>query len=155
MSPDPYAPKDTQVVVPSEVETPLQTFVRRLRALGADDESIALLQEGWDDFDDDWTPERRDRLLSLSDFDLLAEIRRVEVEYDHDTTTPAEADEREQARLAAVQREATTRMDHTVPTLLNWVGDDEDRAWAVLELERLRGDNARSTLTGPLEQIIG
>lgn len=43
----------------------------------------------------------------------------------------------------------------TVTDVLDWVGDDSDRAQRALDAERTKGDRARSTLVSDLEQIAG
>lgn len=42
-----------------------------------------------------------------------------------------------------------------ITDVLDWVGDDSDRAQRALDAERAKGDRARSTLVSDLEQITG
>lgn len=44
--------------------------------------------------------------------------------------------------------------DGKVAEVLAWVGDDKDRAAKALEAEQAKGDKARTTLTGPLEELL-
>lgn len=42
-----------------------------------------------------------------------------------------------------------------VPEVLAWVGEDHDRARTAVEAEQARGEDARSTLIDPLQQLLG
>lgn len=45
--------------------------------------------------------------------------------------------------------------DGTAKDVLDWVGDDKERAAMALDLEQAKGDNARSTLVASLTKLAG
>ena len=69
--------------------------------------------------------------------------------------SPAEADAAE-AELTggATPADPDAVPDGKVDEVLAWVDGDKDRAAKALEAEQAKGDKARTTLTGPLEELL-
>ncbi len=151
--PDPYRAKGWPRVN-RETRTDLETFTMRLELLGASPDEVQAVVGGWDDFDGDWTPERRHELLHMGDDGLRGVIEAGREEYDYANTTEEEAEARVEAqRLRTARSEAAQRIYGTVPSLLAWVGDDQVRAGAVRELETGDEGASRKTLLSALDEI--
>src|SRR3990167_7503150 len=99
MSPDPYAPAGLpRLSAGSEVRSPLDQFLARLRDLGATPDELAGVARTWDDLDPDdctdpdcFTRRQRDELAHAPDERLRALILDGRAEYEHGTTTQADA----------------------------------------------------------------
>lgn len=157
--PDPYSARGWPRVN-TEMRSPLDQFIDRLRQLGATDEEVDDVLATWDDFDSDphapeaWTHAQRARVLAMGDNELRALIESGRQEYAYATTTEDEA--AEQGARRARQRAATEaedRINGNVAGILAWVGDDPVRATAVYSLEKA-SPSPRKTLLEPLEGIL-
>lgn len=157
--PNPYAPRGWPRVN-TESRSPLETFVLRLRQLGASEDEVSAVVDTWDDFDPDphapeaWTHAQRAKVQALGDNELRQMIVDGRREYEYATTTQEDADRK--AEKVAQQRaltEAEGRIDGAVPAILAWVGDDRIRAQAALSVER-DGPSPRKTLVAALEGIV-
>ncbi len=161
MSPDPYRargwPRGS-----SEVRTPLEQFVQRLRDLGATEDEVSAVVVTWDDLEvsDDpeaWTLARRDAMVrTVDDATLRQMIVDGRREYAIGTTTEEEV---ERVRRLNAEREAYSAaysmLGETVGTILEWVGSDPVRAKAMAELEQGQSGRGRKTLLTALEPIHG
>lgn len=128
--------------LPAETLAVLDQFLGRLRILGATVDELAAVVDGWDQFDEEWTPEYRHRLAVAPDLDLLAHLRAIRDEHHAHTTTEEEAElERLLAIEGAAKGAAVDVLDGgTVADVVAWVkaadGDDRlARAYAVELLE--------------------
>jgi hypothetical protein len=146
---DPYAAKGPRRTA-QEVELDLPYFLRRLEALGATPDEIEQVEQTWDTFDGDWTPERRAQMVRANDSELVGLIDTARTEWFEGTTTEDEEAEARQASLAA---EARSVVGGTVGEALAWVGADPARAAAVLAAET-EGGGGRSTLVKPLSELV-
>lgn len=150
---NPYQPRRYRIAQQSE--SPRDLFLRRLVRLGAGDEEVSAVREHWDDFNDDWTPQKRAELMAMSDAQLLALLTEVDDEYDEATTTEEVtvlADHA--AAVEAAEVEAYDHMNDTVAGLLGWVGGNRVRAMAVLNLEQSPDGSKRVTLIDALNKVI-
>lgn len=150
---DPYAPVSSRPppAVP-ERESERQSFLRRLRLLGATEDEMATTAQSWDDMDETWTAARRSHLVSASDEELRAELRAVREEYAVGVTDETEAERQEQERaysraLAGVPG----RMGASVRDLVEWVDGDPARAHVVFTLESSPEGQRRSSLLNRIE----
>ena len=151
---DPYRAKGWPRVN-RETRTDLETFTMRLELLGASPDEVAAVTDGWDDFDGDWTPERRHELLHMGDDGPRGVIVAGREEYDYANTTEEEADARAEAqRLRTARTEAAQRIYGTVPSIVAWMGDDPVRARALRELEEDAEGAGRKTLLAAIDEII-
>lgn len=153
---NPYEPGDYRSAT-GEVQGELATVLERLRTLGATPDELAAFEEHWDDFDDDWTPERRAQLRYASDPELRQMIGSVRVEhFEHTHTEDEEADVVAEQRAAAAAEEAPGHMGGSVKSLLAWVDEDPDlvlaRARAVYDLE-VDGQQRTTLLSGLAERL--
>lgn len=140
--PDPFAARGP-VRVASERKSDLESFVERIRRLGAGSAEIAAVREHWDDFNDDWTPERRDATVRLNDAELLAEVRAAADEYDHDTTDDDELAERVDRIVEHDAFDvAPAVLAGTVAQVIARAEHDDAFAYAAVELE-FSDDGAR------------
>ena len=145
-----------------ETRGPLETFLMRLRQLGATLDEIDAVAATWDQLDPDddpdpdaWTVTRRREVMYADDTYLLALIREGRDEYELGTTTQEQADDKaEAAAFNAALNEASGRVGGTVPAVLAWVGGDPTRARAVLDLEAAPTGAGRKTLLGPLRELV-
>lgn len=136
-------------------EPSLSHALRRLRLLGADQEMLDDLAEHWDEFDDDWTPERRRYFVTLPDKALAEVIRSVREEWDFATTDEITAERLEfERRVATAEIEVDGRIGQSVAALLAWVGDDRARATALYHAESAADGQGRVTLLRPLEEML-
>lgn len=155
--PDPYAPKGWPRGT-SERQSTLDGVQVRLRQLGATDDEIAAVVDGWDQLDPDGTPDgwtrvRREQVTHMGDNELRALLVDGRQEYEYATTTEEEAAEKVRANARRrTQAEAAERVNGTVPSVLAWVGDDKDRAQAVLDVENTGA--RRITLVKALLEIL-
>jgi len=164
--PGPYDPKGEPRQATGERRDPKTQFLARLRDLGATDDELAQVDDGWDDLEPDGTPDDeygrpaftrqyRDQLLAAGDRELTQLLHDARVE--HATGTMSDEDrqlaERDQAYRQAVA-EAYERIGGNVDSILAWVGDDPQRAQAVHHLETGPDGAARKTLVGPLEDLL-
>lgn len=156
MSTDPYAAPFVSHSA-SEVMSELEMAIARLRGAGATDEEVDTFVLQWDDFEEGvWTPEIRKRWLGSKDSDIAAELRATRMEYELGTTTEAEAEAQEDARrIRSIGEEAAGYIGSAVPRILEWVGDDVDKAAAIVSLETQDGIGAnRTTLLTPLAIML-
>lgn len=150
-----------------EVRSELEQFAARLRDLGATPDEIEPVVASWDDLDPadtkategeapPWTAERRTALVNAPDAELAGLLQAARDEYDLGTTTEGEAaDRKRKAELTDVQAAAAEVIGKPVGDVLDWVGDDADRAAAVLNLETADGAGAgRKTLVAPLSALL-
>lgn len=121
----------------------LDQFVGRLRRLGATDDEVAQVVEGWDRFDEDWTPRRRREFVRASDAEIVADLAALRAEYGGGTGD------------GGVAGEAARVVDQTAAKVLAWVDGDPVRARAVLPFERMQPDGGRKTLIAALVKIAG
>lgn len=162
MSPDPYAPVGPSRTPVSEVRSEQEQFLARLRDLGATDDEVRTVADHWDDLDPDdpddpeaFTKARRAELIRSGDGVLLGLIHAGRAEYEHGTTTEDEATAKDfAAAYAAAQAEAVGRIGGNVESVLAWVGGDEVRAMAVLQLETAPEGADRKTLVEPLQELV-
>lgn len=148
--PNPYQARGA-IRVADESVSELDAFIARLRRLGATADEVASVREGWDDFDEDWTPDRRREFIRQSDDELRAALADVRDEYELGTTTEDEARAAERAdRLDAALGAAHEQMGRTVGELIEWVGDDDARAHAVTVWETSEEGGGRKTLVAAL-----
>lgn len=148
---NPYAARGP-VRTANEVQSPLGQVLARLERLGADADELQMVRDGWDDLDDDWTAEARDQLLRLPDDQLRQMIEDARAEYEHGTTSEEDAAAAERAaEQEAAMVEARGRMGQTVAQLVEWVGDDPARAYAVHTLEGQPDGGQRKTLLEAVE----
>lgn len=129
----------------SETRSPRDEFIERLAYLGATPDEIEAVRQNWDN--PDW--DNRDEVIRFSDAELRADLVELRKEYELSTKTDEEIAD---AALAEARREAFTRKDASVAALVAWVGDDESRAQAVLELEGER-PVPRTTLIAQLDPV--
>lgn len=154
---DPYAPKGWPRGQ-SERQSTLDGVQARLRQLGATDDEVAAVVDGWDQLDPDdtpdgWTRARREQVTHMGDNELRALLVDGRTEYEYATTTEEEAAEQDRQRARnRTQAEAADRVNGTVPSVLAWVGDDKDRAQSVLDVETT-GAN-RITLVKALREVL-
>lgn len=154
--PDPYAAKGWPRTAASERVGQLDGFLARLRQLGASPDEVAAVADTWDDYDEDWTPERKAELLRTTDAELGQMLADVRTEYTVGTTPQEQADaEAAEANYRLQFRQAHERIGGNVQSLLDWVGDDPVKARAVLALEEGPDGAGRKTLIGPLQQLLG
>lgn len=160
---DPFAAQGEPRVAPQS-DSELEGFVERLRQLGATDDELAQVRDGWDDFDDPtdpdatWTPEKRYLFVRLSDRHLLEAIRGPRHEYEYATH-----DEDEQGQLdaerayIAAKGEAFARLGGNVGSIIDWVVTDTVRAQAVIDAEHEAAASeqrdTRKTLLEALEPL--
>jgi hypothetical protein len=158
---DPGDPEPAPAPAPADDEGRrlLDHFRARLRDLGASDDEMADVEEWWDTFDDEWTPDyRREVALEWSDERIardVIDVRREEAAARPPDTTHQEDD---MAEGDTVEGMAAQFMDEgaTIAAIMDWVGDDPARARAVLDAELAKGeDGARSTLVARLEGLTG
>ncbi len=165
---DPYKPAsprqpEPDLVASGEVRSPLAQFLQRLADLGATADEVQRVADAWDvlDPDDDpdpeaWTRARRDQFAAAGDTELLAALKATRDEYKLGHTTEEQAAaEQQAATLDAALAEAHGRIAGNVQSILAWVGDDPARAEAVLRLELAPEGASRTTLQGPLVQLLG
>lgn len=154
--PDPYAAKGWPRDATGERVGRLDGFTARLRQLGATDDEVAAVRDTWDDYDDDWTPERKAELLRTTDAELGSMLADVRAEYQQGITSQEQADAAAADAAYRVQfRQAHERIGGNVQSLLDWVAGDPMRARAVLALEEGPDGAGRKTLIGPLRQLLG
>lgn len=150
--PNPYQARG-DVRVATESVSELDAFITRLRRLGATPDEVGAVREGWDLFDEDWTPDRRREFVRQSDDELRAALADVRDEYELGTTTEEEARAAERAdRLDVALGAAHEQMGRTVGELIEWVGDDEARAHAVTVWEQSEDGGGRKTLIAALAE---
>lgn len=126
---DPFAPHYS--VPLTEVEPARESFVERLRQLGAEPDVLESVAANWDD--PEWT--ERDQVVALSDEALRAELAAIEAEHAEHTTTEDEA--AEQQRLA-LEQAAAEIVHENAAVVIAWVNDDDQppaRANAIEALE--------------------
>lgn len=146
MSPNPYASYGPPRVA-HESRSELAEFVGRLRRLGASQDEIASVIDGWDRFDDEWTPTYRARFVRSTDTELRAALADVRAEYELGTTSEEDAARAEVRRRQRAAVDAAPGVTGgTIPSVLEWVGDDPARAWAVREYETGPYGQGRKTL---------
>ena len=158
---DPY--RGVPRVVATEVRSPLDDFLDRLRQLGATPDEMDAVARTWDQLDPDdspdpdaWTRARREEVRRAGDDYLRALILEGRAEYEYGTTTEKDAAAKAaHAAYAAALAEAQGRIGGTVPAVLAWVGDDPLRAEAVLHLETLPEGANRKSLAAPLRDLVG
>lgn len=138
---------------------PRDAFVDRLRRLGAADDVLDAVANGWDDLE--W--EDRDEWVAMSDEALAAELASIERE--HWEGTHDEDDEAAE-QLAALLAQAEVIVAEVVAVVTAWVdgdpeaGDDTShdavwaRAWAVDQAERLRADGPRKGVLGHVAEVL-
>lgn len=143
--PDPYAPGRSSTAREKGGQTGKAAFLARVRRLGATEEEVADLDEQWDRFDDDWTPEMQAALVAKRDRELREAIRWMHVEDETGTTTE------EEAQFKATF-EAPLIVTRPIREVLEWVGDEPIRAQAALDAER-KQDRPRVTLIEDLERL--
>lgn len=155
MSPNPYKSRKP-IRVARESVSELDQFLGRLRRLGLDEDGLADVAAHWDDFDDDWTPERRRMFVRFPDARLREMIDAVDDEFDIGTISEDDAlSDQVDAEYAAAKADALGRMGDTIPGIVEWVAADPVRARATLDLETLPEGANRKTLVEKLETIIG
>lgn len=154
---NPKAPRTRRSV--SETVEPLGAITRRLRLLGATSEEVAAFVEAWDDFDADWTPERRAEFSRLPDSVLLEGIHAVRAEWRE--ATLSEDEERAITEAVAWERlveEATVAVQGAPTVVGTWIrgatGDARRaRAEAVLAVEQ--AGRRRPTVLKAAAAILG
>lgn len=92
------------------------------------------------------------KLASLVEEKFRFTIKHPDVAPDSEDEEPVE-DGLEDEQTEEVT-EAYNPAEHTVPEVLEYVGNDKERAAAVLEAETSEGGKNRSTLTGALEELL-
>lgn len=127
----------------------------RWQRAGATPEQLEDMQKAWDEYTYDEQVAESERMAGVSDEDLAAEIG-TEVPAsptaEGDTSTQADENRVDQpAEEGPVAEDLTAGNIHDV---LERVGDDKVAAQAVLEAEKAKGDDARTTLIDDLEKII-
>lgn len=152
------APAAVPAPSPAEVEAArsarlLDTLCRRLEALGATPDEVAGVRQGWDVFDEEWTPDARLRLATAPDAVLIAHLRQGRTEYVEALKTDEEV---EVDRLEGIEEEAKREaQDHagkSVAEVLAWVkgaGTEDQylaRSFAVVLLETGFGRNRKGVL---------
>lgn len=155
---NPYASKGAKTPA-AETADPLEHFLGRLTALGATEDELDGVRDSWDTFepDDDpenpepWTSERQAEMVSANDADLREMIEAAREEYEHGTTTEEDAEAKD--AHDDLMAEAKDVAAGTVADALEWVGDDPDRAVAVLAWEQ--DGQGRVTLLRPLQELAG
>lgn len=148
---NPYAP--SPIAKPVERGPSVEWFCRRLAACGATRDEIEAVRDGWDDFDEDWTPQRQREVRYWSDNRIRAELAAARAEDDVHTYTEQEQELVDLGELRGqLREEASQVMDRRVDLVLEWVGTDQLRAEVVRDLET--GSPApRSTLLAALPQL--
>lgn len=151
--PNPKAPRVVRVAHQSE--SLLEHFLRRLVKLGVEQSDLDDVRAHWDDFNEDWTPEKRRELVSMTDVQLREGLAERDDEYDFSTTT-GEDDARQALEHAVAQAEvaASDKMSGTIPQIMEWVGGDRARAMAALNLEQSPDGGNRVTLVAALNEIV-
>lgn len=149
--PNPKAPRRSRTA--SETQDEQSAFVERLRRLGATDDELALVVEHWDDFDDDWTIEKRRETLRLSDDELLNGLLSARDEYaQHTLTEEEQADVERAQRWEALLIDARGIIGLSVARVVEWVDGDSVRAQAVLAVEN-EAQQPRRTLIDALAPL--
>lgn len=132
---------------------PLDAFVRRLEVLGATADEIESVRSSWDDLDDEWTEAERDAVRRAPDGQLrrmLDDLRAEHYEHTHDEEQEAEDDRR--LRYALLLEDAGVKSEQAIPLVLEWVGDDRDRAEAMLAVEQ--GGQQRKGILEPMQAML-
>lgn len=159
--PNPKAPRRSIRPERAEVESEVDMFARRLRALGADEDEVLAVVQHWDDFDAEWTPERRAQMVRMGDRELRLHIAGARDEFEYATTTEAEEAEKvAAARHEATLDEAREVIDRArnVAEVLGWVDGVRgkakrvERARAVAEVEA--SGAKRVTLLREVDAIV-
>lgn len=139
--------------------TRLESFVSRLREVGASDQEVNDLVDVWNEHDDphdsNWIT-TRDRLVRLSDTDLRRLLEQARREWYEHTHTPAEEEaDKRAARLDGYRAELAVSPDHKVAHLIEWADGDPERAAVALEWEQARdpAHGPRVTLVNALQPI--
>lgn len=140
--PNPYAGSG-RVRRAHESISELDQFVGRLRRLGATDDEVSQVVDGWDQFDDDWTPRRRREFVRSTDAEIVGDLAALRAEY----AGAGGGD--------GMASEAARIVDQTAAKVLAWVDGDPARARAVLPFERMQADGGRKTLIAALSKIAG
>lgn len=136
-----------------EVTGELAGYLERLTALGATPDELAAAAATWDQFDDDWTPERRYQWVRQPDHVLRDAILSVRSEFTAGTTDPDDIDAaHHKAAVSAAMIEARERVGYTVPNVLEWVGDDPARADAMRIVENEK-PKPRTSLLAALDEV--
>jgi hypothetical protein len=152
---NPFVARVRRVVAHPQRLSELDQFAARLAAVGATAEEIATVRETWDEFDADWTLERRTALTRLPDPELRAEVVATRQEYAHDTTSDDEQAAQDGATLwERTLTDAAGVIGKTIPEVVAWVGSDQIRAMAAVELESGEHGAGRKTLLAALRPLI-
>lgn len=157
---DPYAARNPKPTASPDVMPELDYFLGRLRQLGATDDELAGVAASWEQLEpadpanpDAWTLERRTAMVSANDADLVAMIDAARQEWAEATTTEEEQAAAERAaKREALLVDARRAAEGSVAQVLAWVGDDPERAAAVLVVES--GPDERKTLVRPLAELV-
>lgn len=152
--PNPYEARSFRAS--GEMVDPLTAMLGRLRAVGANADELTAFKDAWADSSLD--PEDQLRLKTMTDVQLRSEVLAVRAEHDFHTTTPEEAEvfktERIEAdALSALYEEAYTHVHAPVAKVMAWVGDDPDRAKAILAWEVANAN--RKTVVEPCKALAG
>lgn len=126
---NPKAPKVRRTM--TDVQSPRDQFLDRLRQLGAAADVVDAVRDNWDD--PEW--DNRDHVVALSDEALRLELAAIEREhYEGTHTEDEEADELRQA----LEAKAAEILPEPVQVVTLWVDEDPEppaRAVAVEALE--------------------
>lgn len=144
----------------NEQVSKLDDLKLRLVEAGATADEIADVKNAWNDDDPDnsFDAAERERLLGMSDRQLRAEVLAARGENDFHTLTEEEQAQRDaeeaEAAAAAELHEALKALAYdvangTVADVIEWVGDDFDRAIAALAVE-LEAPQPRKGVVEPL-----
>lgn len=153
---DPFSPQEPSPAPDPEVRRrrSFETFVNRLRLLGATDDEITDTRLAFEDPSTEWE-QPIEVLAGLTDARLAAMLSEIRREY-HEGTTTVEDDE----AAALAKRDTVARaevegvLDYTVPEVVEWVGDDPRLAALVIEHESKR-EKPRTTLLSAMEHVVG
>lgn len=150
--PDPYAPRGPRRTTRTRPAMDLDVFLGRLAAIGATADELAAAAEHWDPTD----PEQQ-AIYQANDVVLAQEVRRVRQEYAEATGTeqvPAPKPEPQVVLgLSNIGLPDPSEVpDKPVQAVLDWVGNDTDRAQVALavELAKPEGEH-RKTVVEPLQ----
>lgn len=146
--PDPFAPHSKRRS--AEILPDLQAVVDRLTRCGAKQEDIDATVESW--------PPPAEVLAwftQCTDEELVAEIARVQDEYDYGTMSDGELAAKVRAEREAVWMAGLPELlDQSVPKVVAAVDGDAEYAVLVLGLEEAADGRQRSTLVAAMKAIV-
>lgn len=135
----------------------LDTFVLKLRAVGAQDDEIEGVRTAWAASPPE--PDEVEWMRLATDAELLHALRQTRVEnLDADASTTFGGGEPESEGATAEgsppsSPETIPSDVETVPQVIDWVGGDVDRALVALDVEQQR-PSPRVTLVEALEALL-